>query len=35
MSRVEHVRENLRLIGEPAATPEQFARLFERGEKQE
>jgi aryl-alcohol dehydrogenase-like predicted oxidoreductase len=33
MSRVEHVRENLRLIGEPAATPEQFARLFERGEK--
>jgi aryl-alcohol dehydrogenase-like predicted oxidoreductase len=34
MSRVEHVRENLRLIGEPAATPEQFARLFERGEKQ-
>ncbi|HEY1866487.1 MAG TPA: aldo/keto reductase [Candidatus Acidoferrales bacterium] len=34
MSRVEHVRENLRLIGEPAATPEQFSRLFERGEKQ-
>jgi aryl-alcohol dehydrogenase-like predicted oxidoreductase len=33
MSRVEHVRENLRLIGEPAATPEQFAQLFERGEK--
>jgi aryl-alcohol dehydrogenase-like predicted oxidoreductase len=33
MSRIEHVRENLRLIGEPAATPEQFARLFERGEK--
>ena len=31
MSRAEHVHENLRLIGEPLATPEQFSRLFERG----
>ena len=33
MSSVAHVRANLRLIGEPAATPEQFALLFERGKK--
>jgi aryl-alcohol dehydrogenase-like predicted oxidoreductase len=30
MSSVEHVRANLRLLGEEAATPEQFARLFSR-----
>ena len=34
MSSVEHVSQNLRLIAEPAATPEQFARLFERGQQQ-
>jgi aryl-alcohol dehydrogenase-like predicted oxidoreductase len=33
MSRVEHVQANLRLVGEPAATPEQFARLFTRGQE--
>ena len=33
MSCAPHVCENLSLIGEPTATPEQFARLFERGEK--
>ena len=33
MSNVEHVRANLRLVGEPTATAEQFARLFARGQK--
>jgi aryl-alcohol dehydrogenase-like predicted oxidoreductase len=33
MSRVEHVQANLRLVGEPAATAEQYARLFARGQK--
>ncbi len=32
MSHAEHVRENLRLISEPTATPEDFERLFKRGE---
>ena len=32
MSRVEHVRENLRLVGIAPATEEQFTRLFERRE---
>ncbi len=32
MSRVEHVRENLKLVGVPPASQEQFAKLFERGE---
>jgi aryl-alcohol dehydrogenase-like predicted oxidoreductase len=33
MSNVEHVLANLRLVGEPTATAEQFARLFARGQK--
>jgi predicted aldo/keto reductase-like oxidoreductase len=33
MSRVDHVRANLRLVDEPTATAEQFARLFARGQK--
>src|SRR5665213_410504 len=33
MSRVEHVRENLTLVGVPPASQEQFAKLFQRGEK--
>ena len=32
MSRVEHVRENLKLVGVPPASQEQFSKLFERGE---
>jgi aryl-alcohol dehydrogenase-like predicted oxidoreductase len=32
MSRLEHVRENLELVGMPPAPQEQFARLFKRGE---
>ena len=32
MSRVEHVRENLKLVGIAPATEEQFTRLFERRE---
>jgi len=33
MSRLEHVQANLRLVSEPAATAEQYARLFSRGQK--
>ena len=33
MSNVEHVRASLRLIAQPTATAEQFARLFARGQK--
>lgn len=33
MSRVEHVRANLNLVGVPPASEEQFSRLFQRGEK--
>ncbi|HWF14533.1 MAG TPA: aldo/keto reductase, partial [Candidatus Acidoferrales bacterium] len=33
MSRVEHVRENLSIVGVPPASQEQFAKLFQRGEK--
>jgi aryl-alcohol dehydrogenase-like predicted oxidoreductase len=33
MSRIEHVHENLRLVGQPIATAEQYARLFARGQK--
>jgi predicted aldo/keto reductase-like oxidoreductase len=33
MSRVEHVRENLTIVGVPPASQEQFAKLFQRGEK--
>jgi aryl-alcohol dehydrogenase-like predicted oxidoreductase len=33
MSRVEHVQANLRLVSEPAATAEQYAKLFARGQK--
>ncbi|HEX3377700.1 MAG TPA: aldo/keto reductase [Candidatus Acidoferrales bacterium] len=33
MSRVEHVRENLKIVGVPPASQEQFAKLFQRGEK--
>jgi aryl-alcohol dehydrogenase-like predicted oxidoreductase len=33
MSRVEHVQANLRLVSEPAAMAEQYARLFARGQK--
>jgi len=33
MSRVEHVRENLAIVGVPPASQEQFAKLFQRGEK--
>jgi aryl-alcohol dehydrogenase-like predicted oxidoreductase len=32
MSRIDHVQANLRLVGEPAATAEQYARLFARGQ---
>jgi len=32
MSRLEHVRENLKLVSVPPASQEQFSRLFERGE---
>ena len=32
MSRVEHVRENVKLVGIAPATEEQFTRLFERRE---
>jgi hypothetical protein len=31
MSRVEHVRENLSIIGVAPASQDQFARLFQRG----
>ncbi len=34
MSQVEHVRENLSIVGVPPASQEQFAKLFQRGEKQ-
>jgi aryl-alcohol dehydrogenase-like predicted oxidoreductase len=34
MSRVEHVRENLTIVEVPPASQEQFAKLFQRGEKQ-
>ena len=34
MSRVEHVRENLTIVGVPPASQEQFAKLFQRGENQ-
>jgi aryl-alcohol dehydrogenase-like predicted oxidoreductase len=33
MSRVEHVRANLSIVGVAPASQEQFARLFQRGEK--
>jgi aryl-alcohol dehydrogenase-like predicted oxidoreductase len=33
MSHVEHVRANLRLVGKPPATAEEFSRLFARGQK--
>jgi len=33
MSKVEHVRANLRLVSEPLASAEQFSRLFDRGGK--
>lgn len=33
MSRVEHVRANLTLVGVPPASEEQFSKLFQRGEK--
>lgn len=33
MSKIEHVRANLRLVGEPLANAEQFSQLFERGVK--
>jgi aryl-alcohol dehydrogenase-like predicted oxidoreductase len=33
MSRLEHVQANLRLVSEPPATAEQYARLFARGQK--
>jgi aryl-alcohol dehydrogenase-like predicted oxidoreductase len=33
MSKLEHVRANLRLVGEPLANAEQFSQLFERGVK--
>ncbi len=33
MSNVEHVRENLSLVGVPPASQDQFAKLFQRGEK--
>jgi predicted aldo/keto reductase-like oxidoreductase len=33
MSRVEHVRANLGLVGVEPASQEQFSRLFQRGEK--
>jgi len=33
MSRLEHVHANLRLVSEPVATAEQYARLFARGQK--
>jgi aryl-alcohol dehydrogenase-like predicted oxidoreductase len=32
MSNVEHVRANLRLVSQPVATQDQFARLFTRGQ---
>ena len=35
MSRAEHVRENVALVGVPPASEEQFAKLFQRGEKAE
>jgi len=33
MSHVDHVRSNLRLLSQLKATPEQFSRLFARGQK--
>ena len=33
MSRVEHVRANLSLVGVEPASQEQFSKLFQRGEK--
>jgi aryl-alcohol dehydrogenase-like predicted oxidoreductase len=33
MSRVEHVQENLAIVSVPPASQEQFAKLFQRGEK--
>jgi predicted aldo/keto reductase-like oxidoreductase len=33
MSRVEHVRANLSIVGVEPASQEQFSRLFQRGEK--
>jgi aryl-alcohol dehydrogenase-like predicted oxidoreductase len=33
MSRVEHVRENLAIVGIPPASQDQFSRLFQRGGK--
>jgi len=33
MSRVEHVRANLALVGVPPAPEDQFSKLFQRGEK--
>jgi hypothetical protein len=33
MSRVEHARANLSIAGVAPASEEQFARLFQRGEK--
>jgi aryl-alcohol dehydrogenase-like predicted oxidoreductase len=33
MSRVEHVRENLSMVGVRPASEDQFAKLFQRGEK--
>ena len=35
MSSVAHVRANLRLVGKPLATAEQFSRLFSRGRKKQ
>ncbi len=33
MSRVEHVRANLAIVGVPPASQDQFSKLFQRGEK--
>jgi len=33
MSRVEHVRTNLEIVGVEPASKDQFAKLFQRGEK--
>jgi aryl-alcohol dehydrogenase-like predicted oxidoreductase len=33
MSRVEHVRANLSIVGVAPASQDQFSRLFQRGEK--
>jgi aryl-alcohol dehydrogenase-like predicted oxidoreductase len=33
MSRVEHVHENLAIVGVAPASQDQFSQLFQRGEK--